>query len=60
MLSLHRADDNLVQATGNQTSLSCFIHYNVFTPKIGEVVSTIPSEQITPSDRRICRADQIL
>jgi hypothetical protein len=44
---LHRPDDDLVQATGNYTYLLSFILYNEFTLKIGEVVSTIPSEQIT-------------
>ena len=56
----HRVDDNFVQATGNHTSLLCVIRYNASTPKIGEVVSTIPSEQITSVIIRICRADQIL
>jgi hypothetical protein len=44
---LRRADNNIVQATGNHPSLLCFIHSNGSTSKIGEVVSTIPSEQIT-------------
>jgi hypothetical protein len=44
---LRRTDNNIVQATGNHPSLLCFIHSNRSTLKIGEVVSTIPSEQIT-------------
>ena len=44
---LRRTDNNIVQATGNYSSLLCFIHSNESTLKIGEVVSTIPSEQIT-------------
>ena len=43
---LRRTDNNIVQATGNHPPLLCFIHSNRFTLKIGEVVSTIPSEQI--------------
>jgi hypothetical protein len=44
---LRRTDNNIVQATGNHPSLLCFIHSNGSILKIGEVVSTIPSEQIT-------------
>ena len=44
---LHHTDNDIVQTTGNHPSLLCFIHSNRFTLKIGEVVSTIPSEQIT-------------
>jgi hypothetical protein len=32
--------------------------YNGFTAKIGEVVSTIPSEQITPAILEFAEADQ--
>src|SRR6267154_930657 len=44
---LRRTDNNIVQATGNHPSLLCLIRSNGSTSKIGEVVSTIPSEQIT-------------
>lgn len=40
-----RTDNNIVQATGNHPSLLRSIHSNWSTLKIGEVVSTIPSEQ---------------
>jgi len=44
---LRGIDNNIIQATGNHPSLLCLIHFNGFISKIGEVVSTIPSEQIT-------------
>src|SRR6266478_1553273 len=56
---LHYVDNNFVQATGNHTSLLCIVHYNVFASKIGEVVSTIPSEQITRAILGSAEADQI-
>jgi hypothetical protein len=43
---LRRTDNNIVQATGKYPSLPCIIYFNGSTSKIGEVVSTIPSEQI--------------
>ena len=44
---LRRTDNNIVQATGNHPYILCFIRSNGSTFKIGEVVSTIPSEQTT-------------
>jgi len=44
---LRLTDNNIVQAAGKYPSLLCFINFNGSTLKIGEVVSTIPSEQVT-------------
>lgn len=42
-----RTDNNIIQIAGNGPYFPCFIRSNGSTLKIGEVVSTIPSEQIT-------------